>query len=281
MKRIFLLFIVVILIQFTYAQNVGIGTTTPNSSAQLDVSSTSKGFLPPRLSILQRNAINNPAIGLVIFCTDCDELEVYNGTTWKSMIGTAACVNATLPSITICNQIWMNKNLAVARYKDGSLIPQVTDPAIWANLSIGAWCWYNNDSATYAATYGRLYNWYAVIDSRGLAPAGWHVPSYAEWLTLTTCLGGPPIAGGKIKSTTVWNLPNTGATNSSGFAGLPGGYRNYLGPFLDIGNFGYWWSSTPFGSPYAWYLTLNYFSAGANTNPSEVPNGFSVRCVRD
>ena len=122
-------------------------------------------------------------------------------------------------SVVIGNQDWMSQNLDVAVYTDGTPIPQVTDPNVWISLTTGAWCWYNNDSATYAATYGRLYNWYAVNDARGFAPQGWHIPSEAEYRTLETTLGSPFVAaGGAMKSTTGWNAPNTGATNSSGFA---------------------------------------------------------------
>ena len=110
--------------------------------------------------------------------------------------------------------------------------------AAWATLTTGAYCYYNNDSATYAATYGKLYNWYAVNDPRGLAPAGWHVPSDAEWTELINCLGGEDVAGGKMKAVSaLWYSPNTGATNSSGFTGLPGGYRFKRYPlFFGIGH---------------------------------------------
>ena len=131
----------------------------------------------------------------------------------------------------------MDKNLDVDRYRNGDPIPKVTDPTAWVALTTGAYCYYNNDSATYAATYGKLYNWYAVNDPRGLAPAGWHIPSDAEWATIETCLGGASVAGGEMKETGTihWQSPNTGATNSSGFTGLPGGYRNYDVVFSDVG----------------------------------------------
>jgi hypothetical protein len=129
------------------AGNVGIGITSPSPSAKLEVSSINQGFLPPRLTIAQRNAITNPAIGLVIYCTDCDELEVFNGTIWKSMGGAAACTFPSFPNVTICDQTWMQKNLDVSNYQNGDPIPKVTDPILWSNLTTGAWCWYNNDSA--------------------------------------------------------------------------------------------------------------------------------------
>src|SRR5450759_3473794 len=142
-----------------------------------------------------------------------------------------------IPSVTICTQVWMLKNLDVSTYRNGDLIPKVTDPTAWSALTTGAWCWCSNDSATNASTYGKLYNRYAVNDPRGLPPTGWHVPSDAEWNTLITCLGGDPfVAGGAMKETgtTHWQSPNTDATNSSGFTGLPGGLRD-TGPFSAVG----------------------------------------------
>lgn len=140
--------------------------------------------------------------------------------------------------VTICTQTWATKNLDVTTYNDGTPIPQVTDPTAWANLTTGAWCYYNNYAAN-NATYGKLYNWYAaagIYDAaslanpalrKKLAPTGYHVPTDAEWTILTTCLGGESVAGGKMKSTgtSLWTAPNTAATNSSGFTGLPGGCR--------------------------------------------------------
>ena len=144
--------------------------------------------------------------------------------------------------VQIGNQIWMTKNLNVSRYRNGDPIPQVTDPIQWNNLTTGAWCYYANNTAN-GKIYGKLYNWYAVNDPRGLAPIGWHVPSDTEWTILTSSLGGQFVAGGKMKSTTLWNSPNAAATNSSGFFGLPGGYC-YQGFSFPSGNTGHWWSST-------------------------------------
>ena len=121
----------------------------------------------------------------------------------------------------------MAKNLDVALYRNGDIIPQVIDSPQWANLTTGAWCYNNNDSSN-NATYVKLYNWYAVNDVRGLAPLGWHIPGTEEWSGLTYFLGGDSLAGGKMKATTLWNSPNTGASNKSGFTGFPGGYRKNM-----------------------------------------------------
>jgi uncharacterized protein (TIGR02145 family) len=198
-----------------------------------------------------------------------------------------------LPSVTIGTQIWSSKNLDVARYRNGDPIPQVTDASQWSNLTTGAWCWYNNDSATYAATYGRLYNWYAVNDSRGLAPQGWRIPSEGDWNRLvkfidpdsdTTCQGDcvqSRTAGRAMKSTTGWNVPNTGATNSSGFAGLPGGSRFDNGEFFNVGSIGVWWSGGEFGIAFAWFRSLRNDDADVDRFANYKKGGLSVRVIRN
>jgi len=185
-------------------------------------------------------------------------------------------------TVRIGNQWWMAENLKVTHYRNGEPIPNVTDNSSWYALLSGAYCDYNNDVSN-VATYGRLYNWYAVSDSRNIAPAGWHVPSDAEWQSLVDYLGGDAIAGGKLKEagTTHWLSPNTGATNESGFTALPGGYRYSGGSFFNMGYYAYFWSSTENNSYTAWgrYLSCNYSQVGRNYFKEQV--GFSVRCVRD
>ena len=218
-------------------------TTTPDSSAQLDVSSTTKGLLPPRMTSVQRDAITSPADGLIIFNSTAKGIEIKTSLGWILLSASSA---DALPTIQIGTQQWMSKNLDVAFYKNGDPIPLVTDPTAWVGLTTGAWCYYNNDS-TQGTTYGKLYNWYAVNDARGLAPAGWHIPSDAEWDVLSTTLGGAAVSGGKMKEagTTHWTSPNTGGNNNSGWAGLPSGKRDgYSASFSNSGLFGYWWSST-------------------------------------
>jgi uncharacterized protein (TIGR02145 family) len=176
----------------------------------------------------------------------------------------------------------MAKNLEVAFYRNGDPIPQVTDPTEWAGLTTGAWCYYNNDS-TQGTTYGKLYNWYAVNDPRGLAPAGWHIPSDAEWTTLENSLGGNSVAGGKMKEagTLHWASPNTGGNNNSGWAGLPDGYRSLNGSFNTIGNNGYWWSSLESGFIFAMTRFLIHDDGVITTSNYGKRGGFSVRCLRD
>lgn len=274
-----------------FSQNVGIGTNTPQ--AALDITSITNGFLPPRMTYAQRNAIVNPVAGLIVYYTDCGtnggEPQYFNGTSWFNLNGNIATSN--LPSITNCNQVWTTQNLSVNRYKNGDTIPNVTNTIEWRSLTTGAWCWYNNDSVNYSQ-YGKLYNWYAVNDPRGLAPTGWHIASDAEWNKLIKCI--EPLAdttcqscyqsttaGGAIKETGTlhWLSPNTGATNSTGFAGLPGGSRNDVGTFGNIGNVGYWWTSTKNNS--AWNRSVDYNYAGVFRSNGSKTNGFSVRLVSD
>jgi uncharacterized protein (TIGR02145 family) len=181
-------------------------------------------------------------------------------------------------TITIGTQTWMAENLKTTRYRNGEPIPNVT--ATWAGLTTGAYCWFNNDATTYKATYGALYNWYAVADSRNIAPTGWHVPTDAEWTTLTTFLGGESVAGGKLKETGTshWIVPNSGATNSSGFAALPGGSHYYQN---SVGVNGNWWSITVDDATFARGRGLDYYYTNVSFNGYDKKSGFSIRCVKD
>lgn len=184
-------------------------------------------------------------------------------------------------TITIGSQEWMQRNLNVSKYRNGDIIPQVTDPAAWASLTTGAWCYYENNSSN-GTTYGKLYNWYAVNDPRGLAPAGYHIPSDGEWMTLTTFLGGEEVAGGKMKATTGWTDPNAAATNSSGFTGLPAGERNGgNGTFYFISYDAYWWSSSERFISFAWHRSLSYINGKAYRVDNSKSSGLAVRCIKD
>ena len=197
-------------------------------------------------------------------------------------------------TVLIGDQIWMAENLKVTKYNNGNRIPNISDNIEWIDLSTGARCYYNNDSTTFAKVYGALYNWFAVTDSRKLCPSGWHVPTDADWKILEMYLGMSQTEadetewrgtdeGGKLKETgtTYWESPNTGATNSTGFAGRPGGYRNWFGPFEEEGFWGIWWTSTEFDAAYAWKrnLSSDYATIYSYYNPKIA--GFSVRCVKN
>jgi uncharacterized protein (TIGR02145 family) len=232
------------------------------------------------MTTTERDLIASPATGLVIFNTTTDGLEIKSSTGWISLKTSSDAV--FLPTIVIGTQHWTEKNLEVVTYRNGDVIPQVTDATAWAALTTGAWCYYNNDVAN-GAIYGKLYNWYAVNDTRGLAPTGWHVPTDAEWTILTDKLGGASVAGGKMKSvgTTIWTTPNTSATNESGFSGFAGGSRGGNGFFSSIGNFGYWWSSSEYNTTHAFIRYLNYGGGNAVSTTGSKKGSYYVRCLRD
>ena len=193
--------------------------------------------------------------------------------------------------VKIGSQWWMAENLKVTHYRNGDAIPNVTDNTEWANLSTGACCAYNNDNGN-VATYGLLYNWYAVVDSRNLAPSGWHVPTDEEWKELEMYLGMRQSEaddsgwrgtdeGSKLKSISGWNNNGNG-TNESGFSALPGGFRyDDSGTFNGVGVYGYWWSSTGSGSTTAWDRNLYYYRSDVSRYAYIRRYGFSVRLVRD
>lgn len=190
-------------------------------------------------------------------------------------------------SVTIGNQVWMIKNLDVATFRNGDLIPQAKTAKEWRKANENqqpAWCYYNNDPYN-GTKYGKLYNWYAVIDARGLAPKGYHIPTDAEWTTLTDYLGGEKVAGTKMKSNSDWNQ-NGNVTNSSGFNGLLGRGRSSGGAFANIGDNGYYWSSTEDRTDDAaisdaWGRHLNYGDGTVGRNDYDKGSGFYVRCLRD
>jgi len=185
--------------------------------------------------------------------------------------------------VKIGSQKWMNTNLAVSHYRNGEKIAQVKDSATWANLTTGAWCWYNNDPANDSG-YGKLYNWYAVHDPRGLAPTGWHIPTGPEWDSLNAFLSTN--VGGKLKDTGtieggtgLWYAPNRGATNKTGFTALPGGFRYFFGEFRYVGRIGIWWNSS---DPIAYdSYFLSYKSVNLLGYISRKSDGYSVRCIKD
>jgi uncharacterized protein (TIGR02145 family) len=194
--------------------------------------------------------------------------------------------NNTYKTVTIGTQQWMAENLKVSKYSDGTTIPNITDNTQWQNNTTGAWSYYNNDVAN-NAKYGKLYNWYAVSKTsngnKNVCPSGWHVPTDAEWTVLTDCLGGVSVAGGKMKDVGIinWKSPNTDATNTSLFTGLPGGSRSYSGGYSIIGSYGFWWSSAEANTGDAWYHYLNSSNGIAYRYYISKSNGFSVRCLKD
>jgi uncharacterized protein (TIGR02145 family) len=281
------------------AQSVGINATgdAPNSSAMLDVSSTTKGFLPPRLTTTEIIAIQNPADGLQVYNTTDGKIYVYVAiaATWKEIsFGTGTilepsfiCGQALTDSrdsksyntVLIGTQCWMANNLAY--------LPEVIGPDIYSEI---APCYYvygynGTDVPTAKATsnyviYGVLYNWPAALIT---CPTGWHLPTDAEWTTLSTFLSGENVAGSKMKeiATTHWTASNSDVTNSSGFTGIPGGLC-IPGSFSNQGTYAYFWSATEYSTHYAWRRSLNSNLSTLNRYYfSNKSNGDSVRCLKD
>ena len=242
----------------------GSGTGTFNSSLS--------GLLENTTYYLRAYAINSsgPAYG--------NELSFK---TSASAYGTVTDIDGNIYHyITIGTQAWMTENLKTTKYRNGDPIPNVTVNNSWSALVTGAYCWYYNSTAY---KVGGLYNWYAVVDSRSIAPTGWHVPSDAEWSTLIMYLGGESVAGGKLKEQGLahWNSPNYGATNSVGFVALPGGQRTRIGEFFFEGYWGYWWSSTETANSFGIFLYILNDDSKAVELAGYKQEGLSVRCLRD
>ncbi len=178
--------------------------------------------------------------------------------------------------VIIGAQAWMAKNLEITTFRNGDTIPQAASDEAWRIAGENkqpAYC-YNGE------TYGKLYNWYAVNDPRGLAPEGWHIPTDAEWTQLSDYLGGKGVAGKKMKSTSGWNNKGNG-TNESGFNGLPGGGRNNDGTFDTRGNYGVWWSASEANTDNASTRNLGHGNDYLFRYSNGKERGFSVRCLRD
>jgi uncharacterized protein (TIGR02145 family) len=201
-------------------------------------------------------------------------------------------------TVKIGDQWWMAENLKVSRYRNDDNISNIISISEWRNLTTGAWVYYGNSSSA-ERTYGKLYNWYAVDDSRGLCPEGWRVPSDEEWKELEMHLGmtqeeadriSPADRGtdegDKLKSTSPlwdsdWGVPYVNATNESGFSALPGGRREHTGNFVNVGRFGSWWSSTEFSDNDVWYRSLFINHSMVDRSYYSKNTGYSVRCIRD
>lgn len=297
-----------------------------DSSAILDVKSTSKGVLLPRLTDHERDALYRDAQeSMIIYNTTDQELQIYIDSNWYPIsmgipelapqsflcgISTIFDYDSNLyNTVQIGNQCWMKKNLKTTHYADGTEITLVETNSAWGNLTDAdrAYCYYENDSATYANTYGALYNWYTVMNGqsssdanpsgvRGICPAGWHLPSDEEIKELELYLGMSQSQadstgfrgtdeGGKLKEagTVHWIDPNTGATNESGFTALPGGSRYSGGDFYLLGSLTYFWSATEYDATYAWFRYLSRTESKVYRYYSGYTKGtgHSVRCVKD
>jgi len=304
-----------------YSQGVGINEdgSTPDGSAILDVKSTTKGLLFPRMTLVQMKAISSPVAGLQIFNTTNGCMYYYNGTNWIDLqvcdCGTLTDIDGNVyQAVKIGDQCWMAEDLKVSRYPNGDAIPYIDDNATWGALAddntSDAFTVYddnNNDGVVDVAhpDYGYLYSYAAAIGdnwardnnaNQGVCPDGWHLPTDTEWLTLENQVEtGATIAasatgwrgtdvGERLKEdgTTHWSSDAGTNGNSSGFTAFPGGYRrNSDGSSYVMGYYGFWWSATENSSSKAWLRLLIRNIATSNRHYNNKSYGFSVRCIRD
>ncbi len=196
----------------------------------------------------------------------------------------------TYKTIQIGAQTWMAENLRVTKYRNGSSISIVLDSTQWRSRTTGAWSYYNNDTAK-NIPYGKLYNWYAVVDTGRICPSGWHVPTDAEWNTLVGKLDSAysptnalqsTSAGSRMKSTGTlyWTGSNQGATNSAGFSAVESRNRSSNGPFGGDGN-AYWWSATETSTSNAIFRNVMTDNGSVNRGDDNKKMGFAVRCIKD
>ncbi len=181
--------------------------------------------------------------------------------------------------IVIGKQGWMKENLRVEHFNDGAVIPNITGATEWAALTSGAWCDYNNSTSNGTA-YGKLYNGFAVETGK-LCPEGWRVPTSGDWTELRDFLGGRNVAGGKIRQvgTSLWKAPNEGATNSSEFTALPGGFRGPNGLYYMMSEIAMWWSSSTSADKLPYWITSYTNLELVENNPVPKTNGIAVRCI--
>ena len=281
---------------FTFGQmSITTDKTPADPSAMLDVKSTTKGMLIPRMTAAQRNAISSPTGGLLVYQTDQPSgFYYYLGAPlylnyWTNLGMTNGFSGSVIdmdgnvyPTVRIGAQEWMVRNLKVTHYLNGDPIPNVPNTGDWIGLLTGAYCFYgNSDTASTVPFYGLLYNWYAVNDSRSICPSGWHVPTYQDWTSLTSYFGGTSMAGSAMKTASQWIAPNIGNRNTSGFSAYPAGYRSDYGAFLTLGSLGSWWSGTAYLSDYAYSCYLYNTTAEMNYIYESKNVGNSVRCIKN
>lgn len=220
----------------------------------------------------------NISLLLLLLCSSCKKEEIVQ-TKLIDSDGNAYDI------IILGDQQWIMQNFKGTKYRNGDPIPFVESGETWAKLSSGAYSYYDNISKN-ADVFGHIYNFYAINDSRNIAPSGWHVATNEDWIKLQHFLGGPQIAGGKLKSkgTSLWSPPNIGASNETSFTSLPGGYRNANGNFESLGLFSSYWTSTEEIPGRAWYYSLYYDDIRLESqlcNLSKEAAGQYVRLVKD
>lgn len=267
-------------------------------SAMVEVRSTDKGFLLPRMTTSERDGIASPAEGLMIYNTDENWMEVFDGTDWNVPTGGWRCGLSQLEdaegnlynTVQIGTQCWMAENL-----NTGVKIDSVSDPS--DDGTVQKHCY--NDLDSRCDIFGGLYTWDEMMDysttegTRGICPVDWHIPTNDDWSVLADYLGGNSVAGGLMKTTGIyqeetgyWYDPNTGATNASGFSGLPSGYHNDgNSTYYNIYAYGYFWTSTLYSANPSIYARAIKLSAGSATMEQTATNSrvdaYPVRCIKN
>ena len=212
--------------------------------------------------------------------TKTDYITVSSSVNWGDGVTDIDGNNYT--SVIIGDQEWIAENLKTTTYNNGTSIDLVTNDTNWQNNTTGAYCWYDNDQAQYAETYGALYNWYAV-NTGNLCPEGWHVPTDEEWTALEDYIssnGNNYNEGEALKATFGW-YDNGNGSDNYGFEAYPGGYREAYGRFGSVERLGFWWSNSEFNTSNSWYRRLYFFNNSVYRGSSYKNSGFSVRCIRD
>lgn len=267
--------------------NIGLGTSTPDQSAILELKTSTKGFLPPRLTTSEILAIPNPVEGLTVYNTTLKKLSVFNGSNWDcDNVNLNACNGIeefeyggqTYNTVVIGNQCWMKENLNIGEQITGA--HSQTD-----NSVVEKYCYNNLESN--CDVYGGLYQWnemmqYSIIPgSRGICPNGWHLPTDNEWYIIASFLGGEAMAGGKLKETDTlhWHSPNLRATNSSRFTAIPGGYSGSYNYYISLGRQCMFWTSDKGNNTQKYLYILAYDQAGFYQGADEAYLGLSVRCI--
>lgn len=225
--------------------------------------------------------INDASNQSTIYIEDKKSIQTVSKNPVKSLPSVEKKSNEDFESVTIGRQVWMAKNLNIDTFRNGDPIPHITSDKEWIEYGEKgkpAWCYYDNDSAN-ADKYGKLYNWHAVNDSRGLAPVGCKIPSNEDWNCLTEFLGGEKVAGTKMKSTNGWNKNGVGS-NESGFSGLPSGFRDNIGNFFLLGKTGKWWSSSKVDETNSFYSSLSHRNATLIMNFINKNQGAAIRCIK-
>jgi len=247
-------------------------------------------FFTVQLSGQDLNIHKSGGAVISIPLSDIDSLTFdYNGGSFECGVSTVEDYDGNVyNTVQIGDQCWLAVNLKTTHYRNGTAIENPENNLDWENNTNGAYVWQNNNIA-WKEPYGGLYNWLALANVNGLCPEDWHVPSDGEWQEMIAYLGGGEVAGGKMKSTRTdpdehprWAVPNTDASNTSGFTGFPGGWRSNSGTFHGVGLSGLWWSSTDdHVNATAYFRELMYDSGSVSASYFSKKYGLSVRCVKD